>query len=90
MVNRSSLIIEPTQGRRSYRRVLALPRILNPERLAEWPVGGGEGSSGSLLSPFACARTQSRVPASRQLPSLREASRYADKGREIVPRYAIL
>jgi len=81
MVNRSSLIIEPTQGRRSYRRVLALPRVLNPERVAR-----GEG--GSRPPVAICTRSyESRVPASQlSLSSSLEASRYADEGREIAPR----
>jgi hypothetical protein len=71
MVNRSSLIIEPTQGRRSYRRVLALPRILNPERLAEWPVGGG----GVLREPPVAICVRSHVEPSSRFPATSLSSR---------------
>jgi len=54
MVNRSSLIIEPTQGRRSYRRVLAVPRVLNPEHVA---AGGGQEASLVI-----CARAEFPLP----------------------------
>jgi len=68
MVNRSSLIIEPTQGRRSYRRVLALPRILNPERLAEWPVGGGRGPQGASCRHLRALARRAEFPLPGNFP----------------------